>query len=308
MRFISFKHLVVSSTLTGLVALSSGLVEPAYALQFQNQRLNQLVVQGALQLNDVEALGPVVISGPLSASNSSFLQPVTVSRDATLTNVTLQKPLTVGRKLIATNLKSASTVTVASTVSLKDSDISGAVHAGGATVRLSNTQLETLTIHGATGSRTSLFQSASFAQGSSNSSSKVVVGSRSSSLVNGFQVRSTQTSTTVITPEGYVYQNGKRLGEQGALSYGAYRSSVSSAPLVQGPGWSLVMNELAASTTAEKTATEPTPVARSGQSVYLDNKSSISKTIEFESPGGVVYLSGNSFFEGELINGRLERL
>jgi len=124
-----------------------------------------------------------------------------------------------------------------------------------------------------------------------------------------------QSATQVVTPEGYVYRNGIRVGTDGPENYALYSDSHPIAPIVNGPGWPSEADlklGLAFPTTdsnndspaQEKASTnaEERPIQ---QTLVLEDGSSIQNGVFFESGAGLVVLRNNSQVAGPITGGKI---
>lgn len=264
----------------------------AAPLAINEQILNGLTLQGSIEITNSVMRGPVVIAGDLTSENSQFSRALTVSGGCNLSHVKLLAPATIAQHLKGDNLTTYARLTVAGPVDLKTSAIHGTLHTGNPSVTLSNTKLDKLVVELGEGNITHV--------GNNNSRSSIHVSNHSSSYVNGYQVSSSDTTTTVVTPGGYVFQNGQQLEDKTYKTYSAYQASVTNAPDIVGPGW-----RHSAAQTLKRSLTD---TRLSEAIVRLENGSQVSKTIEFLNTKGVVYISKDSDFTGKIINGRAVEL
>lgn len=124
-------------------------------------------------------------------------------------------------------------------------------------------------------------------------SSIVSVSGGSVSMVNGYTVRSSNRETTVLTPENYLYINGRLESGSGPETYSGYRQIHAGAPMVQGPGWIPGGGE---------TGNEPAAV----RTLELVD-TVVEGDVRFEGGGGIVLLRGDSRVAGRVIGGKIHR-
>lgn len=124
--------------------------------------------------------------------------------------------------------------------------------------------------------------------------SVVSVGDSGTVKANNFTIEGRPGQTIVITPEGYVYSNGKRSSEEGPATYEDYQAEHPSAPSIQGPSW-------ASGSVTETSKDAPAAI------VELINGSIINGDITFRNGHGVVILSGDSKLNGNISGGTLQQ-
>lgn len=138
----------------------------------------------------------------------------------------------------------------------------------------------------------------------SRSSSHVSVGPGSVSNINGFKVTATPTETTVITRDGSIYVNGKKVHGSGPNTYGELRAQAPETPSIQGPGWQESPEVLGKSNEGQssKKGLPATHIIR------LTDNSEISGDIVFEGGQGKLIIEKGSVFTGKVEGGTVERL
>lgn len=114
-------------------------------------------------------------------------------------------------------------------------------------------------------------------------------------MVNGFRVTANFSSTTVTTPEGYIYINGSSISEGVPSSYADYQKQNGQAIQVTGPGW-----KNGEETNGVQEKTPPREI------VTLRNGSVVAGEIYFESGNGKVIVEEGSRFEGLVVGGAVE--
>lgn len=320
-KAVRAKHSFSLLVLALALILSFGFMAfAAVPLQLQDQTLASLTVGSALELQNSKIKGPLVVGGALQASDTQMQGSVTVGGSGRLSHVelqegsrignsltaedsTIQGALQVGNDLTLRQTSVAQSAQVGGQAELHESTIEGDLHLGGPEARLSASEVDNIIVEG----NTTSFHSSTSIIGSGNSSIVAVngraghamarVGNNSSALINGYQIRSSNDKTTLITPEGTVYQNAKKVSGEGPARYAAYLGQHSDAPQVNGPGWQAV--------DLEESSIKNEATTFNNQAIYLTNKSKVRGNIEFKSPGGKVYISSDSSVSGKVIGGTL---
>jgi hypothetical protein len=128
----------------------------------------------------------------------------------------------------------------------------------------------------------------------------ISVGPDSVTTLNGMTVRGSGDQTTVITREGWVYVNGKKVSGSGPETYAGYRVAIPSAPVIEGPGWT------EGSPTADASgipATKPQEAVL--QTVTLGEGTVVRGNITFGSGQGQVKVLPGAQFTGQVVGGKL---
>ncbi|MBK8189952.1 MAG: hypothetical protein IPK79_05825 [Vampirovibrionales bacterium] len=122
-----------------------------------------------------------------------------------------------------------------------------------------------------------------------------------SASVSGFQAQSGSQTTTLTTPEGFRFQNGRCAASPcgGFPSYDAYLAMRPAAPLVEGPGWE------SSRQTAEPTGTSSS-AALSVEYLALEAGSVVKGDVIFASGAGRVLVKPGARIEGSVVGGRLQ--
>ena len=123
----------------------------------------------------------------------------------------------------------------------------------------------------------------------------VTVGRNGTSNVNGFTIRSTGDSTTVITPDNTIYVNGKKVSGNGPKTYAEYDMG----PQIQGPGW--------VSTGGNTSSPDPS-LGMKEAVVELKPGSRVLGDVTFRGGQGVVLLHPGAEMIGQVHQGRLKKL
>lgn len=135
-----------------------------------------------------------------------------------------------------------------------------------------------------------------------NGYTTVTLGPGSLSNLNGYTVRSTMEQTTLQTPDGVIYVNGKKVSGQGPNKYDDYRAEHMQAPFINAPGWPDVTS--GSYSNEYKKSTQDSVL----QSIELVNNSNVTGTITFGSGKGKVTVHPGSSFSGEVQGGKVEHL
>ena len=113
----------------------------------------------------------------------------------------------------------------------------------------------------------------------------------------GFQFQSTEETTSVRTPEGYLYENGLLIkGKAAPANYAAYRVLHPGTPLVKGPGWP---------TQPRGNGSANTPKGK-GTQVILSQSSLVTGQILFDNGNGLVIIEPGSKLTGTVEGGVIQ--
>jgi hypothetical protein len=127
----------------------------------------------------------------------------------------------------------------------------------------------------------------------------ITVGSNSVSSMNGYTVKGRPGETTVWTPGGGIYMNGRKVSGPGAETYREYQSQEASAPAISGPGWRDLPDLPEKSPPATDISIGETP----SQVVELMENTTVKGDIVFEGARGQVILHPGTHLHGKVKGG-----
>ncbi len=148
--------------------------------------------------------------------------------------------------------------------------------------------------------------------GGPNGRPQVNVQGGGRSIFNDFTITTVPLGTQVITPEGYVYRNGMRVGDTGPENYYVYAEENPRTPVVNGPNWPnenalmhLETSETTSEVTEEAKTEEPVePEKPVLQTLVLDG-TIIQNGVFFESGAGEVVLKNGAQVYGAITGGKI---
>ncbi|MBK8189243.1 MAG: hypothetical protein IPK79_02210 [Vampirovibrionales bacterium] len=271
-----------------------------------------------VHLKDVTVRGMTTAGRTVRAENSVLSAPLTAGRDVSLVRCPEARDVTAGQTLLMEAVQADGSlragrsvvlrqsavqgdVTAGDYIDANDSRITGVLRIGGTTpTRLENSEVgdirvsvpfdrSDITTGGGVFIGSGVVVSSNATVQAGNGQTTIHISEGGLSSVNGYTVKGASGKTTVLTPDGAVYINGKRIGAEGPATYDQYRARTQKAPLVQGPGWptptgaggdSQVKSHGKASGSGEKNAPE--------QRIELLSGTRVSGVIVFEGGNGVV--------------------
>ena len=302
---------------------------------FSNQTLSSTTVGRDLVLNSSQVNGSLTVGRGLIANGSSIHGASTIGRDAflnhcprlgslsvgrglTLTQSHVEGSINVGRALQMDNSTITGDATVGRGLQLSHAEIMGTLHISSSQLNLKHARIgaldvqypdqngshhhsSSLSIHGSTiqGGSGVMIQGSRVTVTGSDNHTNIHVGPDSVTSLNGMTVRGGAGQTTVITREGTVYVNGKKVSGNGPESYAGYRAAHSNAPIIHGPGWT----EGKMDSKSKTVSTQPEETIL--QTVTLGDGTVIQGDITFESGKGKVEVMPGAEFSGNVIGGKV---
>jgi hypothetical protein len=348
--------LAIASVISPIGDASLAWAKPSFPAKTPVSALEEAAVKPSSSVETVE--GPAIYGSRLSQSNTHFKNNVVVGREALLQDCVIDGNLVVGKQaqlircrikgtvqvgksLEATESQFETTLGVGKECKLVRSEVAGLLTIGSSDLVLESSRVGGVECHlggSYTGANNGVRITRSSSTVSSTGSSVVMggagqsqpfvrVGPKSRSVINGFAIQGAPAFTQVVTPQGYVYRNGKSLSSEGPLTYALYRDENPQAPTISGPAWPTELNQpplasssptSSSSTTKAGSASVPSASAKEAASLTenplaieaspmfrLEKHSVVKGDVRFIDGQGWIQKDASSQIQGELLQGQL---
>lgn len=295
--------------------------------------INRVLSGRNVVLNGTSVLGSVMAGRSVKATNCHIRDSLSAGRDIELNGCNTTESISAGRRVALSHTTANRNVTAGSDLTLVHSIVNGNVTARrvaaiensriGETLSVANSRLvlDGSQVHNiqlarpeiamvVTGNQSNVsINHGVISSGGGNlivNGNRVIVspgygqtiaafGSGSVSNLNGYTVRSLQDKTTVITPDGNVYINGRKVSGDGPELYSDYQARDPGAPRIQGSGWP-----------DNQALEENSPSSEPVQIVELVRNSIVTGLVRFEGGHGKIIVYKGSRFEGRVEGGLVE--
>jgi hypothetical protein len=278
-----------------------------------SQTVGSVVIGRNAVVNATNVEGTLVTGRDLVLTNSKVNESAKVGRDATIADSVFVGGLTVGRNALLEEVECLSNLAAGANLQLKKAHIKGDVQAHQVESIESSTidgtlftHQPSLTVHSSMIQQVVLDaddSSGIHIAGTSISSAgrgHITLGNNSTVHANGLTILSKAGQTSVFTPDGSIYVNGKRVQGAGPANFSEYRASHPNIPGIDAPGWV----ESTVSVPISKKAQETLP----SMTLELTGNTQVTGNVEFKNGFGNVILRDSSKIGGRVINGKVKEL
>lgn len=258
--------------------------------------------------------GRLMAGRDINLNSCDFVENAIAGGNLILYNTGIQQHARAGGKLALVQATVRGNATAGGEVTLEDSDIQGTLSTAsprvvlkGATVRnlriaqsggQAGVGYNGIVVNGTLNGSTVISNHSRVVVGGQRGGAMAAVGPGSTSAINGYTMRASDTQTTVITPGNAIYVNGRKVTGDGPEAYAEYREQTPQAPQITGPGWP---------ESQSGNLSRPGP-SGSAPVVELTHRSTITGSVVFEGGHGTVRLHPGSQLNGTVEGGIIERL